>query len=380
MVESKQRFVPVAAPVIGEREIAYVDDAVRSGWVSSLGPYLERFERGFAEYCGVRHAIAVSNGTAALHLALHTLGLGSGDEVVVPDLTFAATAHAVLQIGATPVLVDVEPDTGCLDPVAFERAISPHTRAVVVVHLYGHPADMDRISAVARAHQIVVIEDAAEAHGARTPAGAHVGSLGVVGAFSFYGNKVMTTGEGGMLCTSDDALCERLRFLKDHGMSPRRRYWHEELAFNYRMTNLQAALGVAQLEQIEDFIARKRTIAGWYRQALGGRHDLELVGERAGYRSVFWMVCAVLADEHRDRDELCRELREQGVDTRPYFVPMSQLPHLSRYRAVGVHGEGCPVALGLSRRGFNLPSGAALGESDVRFCAETLGRLLDRSG
>jgi perosamine synthetase len=379
MAEPSKRFIPVSAPVVGAREIACVEDAVRSGWVSSLGPYIERFERGFAEYCGTRHGVAVSNGTVAIHLALHALGLGPGDEVAVPDLTFAATAHAVLQTGATPVLVDVEPDTGCMDPAALERALSARTRAVVVVHLYGHPADMARLGEVARAHRLALIEDAAEAHGATTPGGARVGSIGVVGAFSFYGNKVITTGEGGMLCTSDAALAARLRLLKDHGMSPARRYWHEELAFNYRMTNLQAALGVAQLEQIEQFIARKRAIAGWYRQVLGERRELTLVGERPGYRNVFWMVCALLADEARDRDALCRELREHGVDTRPFFVPMSELPHLRRYRAVGAQGDGCPVARRLSRTGFNLPSGSGLCEDDVRFCGETLGRLLDRA-
>lgn len=378
MVEPKKRFYSVAAPIVGAREIAYVEDAVRSGWVSSLGPYIERFERGFAEYCGARHGVAVSNGTVALHLALHALGLGPGDEVAVPDLTFAATAHAVLQTGASPVFVDVEPDTGCMDAAALERAIRPETRAVVVVHLYGHPADMDRLLTVASAHRLLVIEDAAEAHGATVPSGARVGSIGLAGTFSFYGNKVITTGEGGMVCTSDDALCERLRLLKDHGMSPARRYWHEELAFNYRMTNLQAALGVAQLEQIEQFVANKRAIADWYRQALGERRDLTLVGERPGYRSVFWMACALLEGERVDRDELCRELREHGVDTRPFFVPMSELPHLARYRAVGARGDGCPVALRLSRRGFNLPSGTSLDEHDVRYCAETLAGLLER--
>jgi len=378
MTSATKRFVPVAAPVIGEREIACVTDAVRSGWVSSLGKYIDEFEREFAKYCGSRHAIAVSNGTVALHLSLHALGIGPGHEVIVPDMTFAATAHAVLQTGATPVMVDVEPDTGCMDPAAVERALGPRTRCIMPVHVYGHPADLGRLLPLAQSRGIPLIEDAAEAHGAMTPEGRRVGSIGRVGTFSFYGNKVITTGEGGIVLTDDDALAARLRLLKDHGMSPARRYFHAELAFNYRMTNLQAALGVAQLEQIETFIARKRAIHAIYQEVLGGREDVSLFGERPGYRNVYWMVSAVLQGETDKRDELCRALREQGVDTRPFFLPMSELPHLCGYRAVGATTDGCPVGRSLSRRGFNLPSGCGLSDEDVRFCAETLAGLLDQ--
>ena len=218
-------FIPVAAPVIGEREIAYVTDAVKSGWVSSIGAYVDRFEESFASYLGVRHAVAVSNGTTALHLALHALGVKAGDEVIIPNLTFAATAHTVLQTGATPVFVDVEPDSWCMSPKAVERAISPQTRAIMPVHLYGHPADMGRIDVIAREHGLVLIEDAAEAHGAMI-GNQKVGSLGAAGCFSFYGNKLMTTGEGGIVSTNDDGLATRLRFLKDHGMTPQVRYLH----------------------------------------------------------------------------------------------------------------------------------------------------------
>jgi perosamine synthetase len=229
---------------------------------------------------------------------------------------------------------------------------------------------------LAKAHNVALIEDAAEAHGATIPDGRRVGSIGRFGTFSFYGNKVITTGEGGIIVTDDDALADRLRLLKDHGMSPARRYYHAELAFNYRMTNLQAALGVAQLEQIETFIAKKRAIHAIYQEVLGGREDVSLLGERAGYRNVYWMVSAVLRDESCHRDELCQALREQGVDTRPFFLPMSELPHLSSCRTVGATSDACPVGRGLSRRGFNLPSGCGLSEDDVRYCAETLARLL----
>lgn len=368
MTDQAPSFIPVAAPVIGEREIAYVDDAVRSGWVSSIGPYIDRFEAGFAKWVGVKHAVAVANGTVALHLALHALGLGPGDEVIVPDLTFAATAHAVLQTGATPVLVDVEADTFCVDPVAVERALTPRTKAILPVHLYGHPADMTALRAMADPRGVALLEDAAEAHGASV-GDARVGSLGRVAAFSLYGNKIITTGEGGVLTTDDDALAARLRFLKDHGMSKERRYFHTELAFNYRMTNLSAALGVAQLEQADGFVEKKRRIMDQYREGLAGA-PLDLSVERPGYRSVYWMASAVLRDGvRRTRDEVAAALRAEGVDSRPFFAPMSELPHLAGLRRVGREGDGCPVSARLSARGMNLPSGCALGEADIaRVC------------
>lgn len=368
MDDKRLDFIPVAAPVIGEREIAYVNDAVRSGWVSSIGPYIDRFESDFARWVGVRHAVAVSNGTVALHLALHALGLGPGDEVVIPDLTFAATAHAVLQTGATPVLADVEADTFCIDPVAVARALSPRTRAILPVHLYGHPADMNALRELARPRGIHLLEDAAEAHGA-TIGGARVGSLGEVAAFSLYGNKIITTGEGGILTTDDDALAARLRFLKDHGMSKERRYFHTELAFNYRMTNLSAALGVAQLEQVDAFVAKKRQLMALYREGLAGC-DLALSVERPGYTSVYWMASAVLGDGVRStRDEVAVRLRAAGIDSRPFFAPMSDLPHLTALRRVGRDGDACPVSARLSARGLNLPSGCALRPEDIaRVC------------
>jgi perosamine synthetase len=369
-------FIPVAAPVIGERELAYVTDAVRSGWVSSLGPYIERFERAFADYVGVSHAVAVSNGTVGLHLALHALGIGSGDEVLVPDLTFVATAHAVLQTGATPVFVDVEPDTWCIDPLAAKRAITPRTRAMIPVHLYGHPADMDAIQRLADEHRLLVIEDAAEAHGAEYRS-RRVGSIGIAGVFSFYGNKIITTGEGGMVTTNDTALAARLRFLKDHGMHPEQRYYHTELAFNYRLTNIQAALGLAQLEQIETFIERRRQIFRWYAEDLATLPGIRLNVERPGTRNVYWMSSLVLTDDcHTTRQELADNLRLQGIDSRPFFVPMHQLPHLARYRTVGHDGDGCPQAERLGARGLNLPSSCNLDEVVVRQIVSTIVQIV----
>src|SRR4051812_48043106 len=367
------RRIPVAAPVIGEREISYVTDALRSGWVSSIGHYVERFERDFAAFIGVEHAVAVANGTVALHLALHSLGVGPGDEVVVPDLTFVATAHAVLMAGATPVFADIDPETWCLDPRAFERAITSRTRVVVPVHLYGHPAEMDAINTVAEAHGIVVLEDAAEAHGA-TFGAARVGSLGTVGSFSFFGNKLITTGEGGMLTTDDGALAGRMRFLKDQGMTRQRHYFHTEIAFNYAMTNLQAALGVAQLEQIECLIAKKREIFTWYGERLADR--VELNHERDGCRAVYWMTCAVVRGGTMARDHIRGCLGEAGIETRPFFVPMTQLPHLQAYRAVGAAGDRCVIAADIAARGLNLPSGCGLQRDDVDWVCDALIALL----
>jgi len=362
--------IPVAAPIIGDREIQYVTDALRSGWVSSIGAYVDRFEREFAAFTGTNHAVAVANGSVALHLALHALGVGPGDEVVVPDLTFVATAHAVLLAGATPVFADVDPQTWCLDPRAFDRAIGPRTRAVIPVHLYGHPADMDAILTLAAPRGILVVEDAAEAHGACI-GGVRVCAHGDVGSFSFYGNKVMTTGEGGMLTTDDADLAERLRFLKDQGITQGRHYFHNEIAFNYAMTNRQAALGVAQLERIACLIAKKREIFRWYAERLEGRVGLN--AERGGCQSVYWMVCAILCALHADeRDALLALLLDAGVETRPFFVPMSRLPHLQWFRAVGVDVDRCAIAADLSVRGFNLPSGCGLERADVDYVCDTL--------
>ena len=254
-------FIPVSQPSIGDKEVTYVSEAVRSGWVSSLGRYIEDFEKQFAAYCGSRYALTTSNGTTGLHLALMAAGVKSGDEVIVPDLTFIATANAVAYIGAKPVLVDVDSETLCISTVAIERAITQRSRAIVPVHLYGHPADMDAINAIAKRHGLIVVEDAAEAHGAEYK-GKRVGSFGLCGVFSFYGNKIITSGEGGMITTDNEVLYITAKRLRDHAMSPSRRYWHEEIGYNYRMTNMQAALGLAQLERIEEFLTKRRKIRG----------------------------------------------------------------------------------------------------------------------
>src|SRR5262249_15412327 len=289
-------------------------------------------EREFADLCGVRHGVAVSNGTVSLHLALVAAGVGPGDEVIVPSLTFVATANVVRYCGAIPVFVDAELATWQLDPAALEAGITGRTRAIIPVHLYGHPCDMDPIRAVARRHNLAVIEDAAEAHGAEYR-GRRVGALGTIGCFSFYGNKIITTGEGGMCVTDDARLAERLRSLRDHAMHPERRYWHEQIGYSYRMTNLQAALGVAQMGKIVNFVERKRRLAGWYAEMLAplaaaGRIQLHPEAPWAG--SVYWLYSVLVKAGRVSRDEARGRLDARGIETCPFFWPLHLLPPYAR--------------------------------------------------
>jgi perosamine synthetase len=361
-------FIPISQPFIGNREKELVLDALNSGWVSSIGKYIDEFESNFARYCRTEYALAVSNGTTGLHLALATLGLQPGDEVIVPDLTFVATANAVAYTGATPVLADIDADTLCIDPASVKSLISGRTKAIIPVHLYGHPADMGALTEIGDAHGIHIIEDAAEAHGAEYK-GRKVGSFGKCGVFSFYGNKVITTGEGGMLTTNDRDFYQRARQLRDHAMSPDRRYFHEQLGFNYRITNLQAALGVAQLERIEDFLERRAEIMDWYHSEIVVSNDVRLNRVTNWAKSVFWMVCLEVdwLDEMR-RDVLMQALKARGIDTRPYFCPMSSLP---MYKQLSL-----PVSDRKSKIGLNLPSYYELTKDQVRRIAAGVNEIL----
>jgi perosamine synthetase len=358
-------FIPIYEPWLGAREEKYVLDAVRSGWISSLGKYVTRFEAMFADFCGVDHAVSVSNGTTALHLALHALGIGPGDEVIVPALTFVASANAVQYTGATPVFADVDPVTWTIDPAAVEPLITAKTKAIMPVHLYGHPAPMPALKALADQHGLLLVEDAAEAHGAQVGA-QRTGVLGQVAAFSFFANKIITTGEGGMVTTDDPALAARCRMLRDHAMPPERRYWHDEVGFNYRMTNLQAAVGVAQMARINDFIARKRALACHYSQGLSNLPGVTLPVELPGYTNVYWMYSVLIGDDYGlTRDELILALRECNIDSRPFFHPLDTLPPYRR-------GAPCPTALRLSRQGLNLPSAPALTDEQVQYICTTI--------
>ena len=359
-------FIPISRPSIGELERRYLLEAFDSGWISSLGRYIDEFEKSFASFCGTAHAVAVSNGTVALHLALEGIGVKEGEEVIVPDLTFVATANVVRHANGVPVIVDVDRETMCMDPAALERAITPKTRAVIPVHLYGHPADMDRIMGIAKKRGIDVVEDAAEAHGAEI-GGKRVGSFGRCATFSFYGNKIITTGEGGMITTDDGALAERLRLLRDHAMSRTRKYWHAEIGYNYRLTNLQAAVGLAQMERIDVLLAKKRDIFTRYHRNLGGLHGVRLNPTMPGCKNSYWMVCFERDGwEEATRASFMSELRKRNVDSRPYFAPLSDMP---MYASPAVR---TPVAHALSRKGINLPSFADMSEEMVDYVCQNV--------
>ena len=355
-------MIPIAEPLLGEEELNNVIEAVRSGWISSKGKFIPQFEREFAQYCGVKYGVATSNGTTALHLALVALGIGRRNEVIIPTLTFIATANAVKYTGARPVFVDSQPDYWCLNPEKIEKAITAKTKAIIPVHLYGHPCDMDTIMDIAKKHNLYVIEDAAEAHGAEYKGG-KVGSFGDIACFSFFGNKLITTGEGGMCLTNDEQLAERMRVLRDHGMNPDKKYWHDVVGFNYRMTNMQAAVGVAQLARLDEFVEKKRAIADWYSEGLKElreREVIELHPRMPWARCVYWMYSILIKDDFgKSRDELMRELGKKGIETRPLFYPIHVMPP---YRT----GDSFTAAEELSKRGVSLPSSVKLTRQHVK--------------
>lgn len=352
-------MIPVAEPSLGREELENVVKALESGWISSKGEYIQRFEEKFSEYCGCKHGIATSNGTTALHLALTALGIGRGDEVLVPTLTFISTANAVTYTGAKPVFVDSHRRYWCMDPEKMEEKITKKTKAVIPVHLYGHPCDMDPIKEIAREHDLKIIEDAAEAHGAEYKK-KKVGSLSDISCFSFYGNKIITTGEGGMCLTDNKKLTEKMRILRDHGMNPEKKYWHDVVGFNYRMTNLQAAIGLAQLEKIDRFIEKKREIAALYNSLLRDS-DLVLPPEEKWAKNVYWMYSILV----EGRDKLIEKLRRKGVDSRPFFPPIHQQPcHKTKDKLL--------VAEELSKKGLNLPSSVTLKEEEIKKIAAVI--------
>lgn len=358
-------FIPVCAPQLKGREMEYVTQALRAGAISgTAGHFLERFEREFAAYCGCSHGLATTNGTAALHLAVVAAGIGPGDEVLVSTLTNMATFFAVLYQGATAVPVDVEGDTGNMDPALLAGLLTPRTKAIVVVHLYGHPVDMDPVLEFAGRNHLHVIEDAAEAHGALYK-GRKVGSLGHTACFSFYANKILTTGEGGMVTTNDPAAAERARSLRNLCYGKIQRFMHTEVGFNYRMTNLQAALGCAQLERIEDIIMGKRRVARLYSEHLAGVRHLRLPVEKTYAKSVYWMYHVVLEGAlSGKRGTVMAMLQEQGIETRPSFTPYN-LQQIFIRRGM-TRPELCPVANGIAEGGFYLPSSPDLSEEEIR--------------
>lgn len=366
------RFLPISQPSLTNKEREYLLAAFDSGWVSSLGQFIDKFEADFAQFCETKYAVTVANGTVGLHLALIANEIGPGDEVIIPDLTFVATANAVRYAGATPVFADIDESTLCLSPESVAKKMTANTKAIMPVHLYGHPADMAPLMDLAEKNNLIVIEDAAEAHGARYR-GRRVGGIGQCGVFSFYGNKVITTGEGGMITTNDKDFYQRCRYLRDHAMSKEKRYWHTEVGYNYRITNLQAALGCGQLERIETLIQRRKDIFKRYEKNLKGHAKLRLNPQAEWAENIYWMICVESLDPQIKRDELLLRLKEKGVDSRPYFYPISQMP---MYKTNSPSND-LSVSEKISARGFNLPSYFSLADEDIDYICQSLISLID---
>lgn len=356
-------MIPVNEPLLGERELQYVAECIRTGWISSAGRFVGEFEEKWASYCGMRYGIAVSNGTIALQAAVGSIGLESGDEVIMPTFTIVSCALAILYNRGVPVLVDSDPRTWCMDVVRFEGKITSRTRAIMPVHIYGHPVDMDPVLELARTHDLVVIEDAAEAHGAEYK-GRRCGGLGDVSCFSFYANKIVTTGEGGMVLTDSEDYAKRLRSLRNLCFRKERRFYHTELGHNFRLTNMQAAVGVAQIERIDELVERKRRMGRMYTERLIDIPGLQLPVEKPWAKNVYWMYGVVL-DESTGLDaaEFARRLSERGVMTRPFFLGMHEQPVFHRMGLF--QGEHYPVAERIARQGLYLPSGMALTEEQL---------------
>jgi len=366
-----QKFIHVAQPDLGGNEKAYVNQCLDSSWISSSGDFLTNFENQFASYCGVKHGVGTNNGTSALQLALIALGIEAGDEVIVPTLTFIAVPNGVHYCNAKPILVDCDPLTYAIDPVQVEKKITSRTRAIIVVHLYGHPVDMDPILKIADRHGLPVIEDAAEAHGAEYK-GQRVGGIGRCGTFSFYGNKIITTGEGGMVVTNDEALAAKLRLYRGQGQSPKRRYWFPVVGHNFRMTNLAAAIGLAQLERIDEALAVRACLASWYNEALSPLQDrLQLPHTEAWARHAFWMYTVALRHGGEvERDRVMEILSHSGIETRPVFYPAHVLPPYAE------NPDHYPVATRCATQGLNLPTHSGVTREDVAHIATTLSLAL----
>lgn len=363
MQELIEIMYPVYQPALNGNEKRYLNECIDSTWISSKGQFINAFEKNFAEYVEIENATSVCNGTVALHLALIALGVGIGDEVIVPTFTYIASVNSITYTGATPIFVDSERETWQMSPKDIEQKITPKTKAIMAVHLYGHPCDMDEIIKIAHKHNLLVIEDCAEAIGTRYK-GKHVGTFGDVGTFSFFGNKTITCGEGGMVVTNDSTIYDRLVHFKGQGLAKHREYWHDVIGYNYRMTNMQAAIGLAQLEQIETILTKKQKIAEWYSEDL---KDLPVEFHKTA-QNVFhsyWM-CSILVQKAKHRDELREYLKANGIETRPTFYPIHTMPMYSK------NFTKHPVAEDIASRGLNLPSYPALKKDDIKYICKRI--------
>jgi perosamine synthetase len=361
--------IPIYQPSLSGNEKKYVNECLDSTWISSKGRFIGEFESKFGTYSGVRYATTVSNGTVALHLALVALGIGPGDEVIVPTLTYIASVNAIAYTGATPVFVDSAADTWQIDPDDVRRKITPRTRAIMAVHLYGHPCEMDTLVAIAKENGLFLVEDCAEAFGSLYK-GTHVGSFGDIATYSFFGNKTITTGEGGMVVTNDETLYDRAVHFKGQGLAKHRQYWHDVIGYNYRMTNICAAIGLAQLERADELLAKKRQIAQWYADGLKDV-PVKLHGEGKDVRHSYWM-CSLLVDDPAKRDPLREALEKDGIETRPIFYPAHTMPMYAQ------KFQRHLVAESLGWRGINLPSWPELNLEKVQYICTSIKKFLTR--
>ncbi len=377
-------MIPVNEPLLLEEDFQRLQDCFRTGWISSAGAYVEEFEESWARYCGVEHGIAVSNGSTAIQVAVEAIGIGAGDEVIMPSFTIVSCASAVVRTGAVPVLVDCDAVTWCMDVKQVAARITPRTKAIMVVHMYGHPVDMDPIMALAKEHDLKVIEDAAEVHGALYQSGRQsgqsvwkkCGGIGHIATFSFFANKLITTGEGGMVITDDPQLAARCRAIRNLCFIPERRFLHKEHGYNFRITNMQAALGVGQVNRIESIVERKRWAASEYTKRLSGVRGLQLPTEQAWARSVFWIYPLVIADDvQMDAVLFAQRLRAFDVETRPFFLGMHEQP---LFHDMGLFvGERYPVTERIARRGLYIPSGLALTIEQIESVSNAVKQVME---
>lgn len=370
LIPSKKmgKIIPVCEPKLDGNELKYVIECIKTNWISSAAArYIRKFEEEFAERCGAKYAVSCSNGTAALHLALATLGIKKDDEVIIPTFTMIATANAVTYLGARPVLVDSEPVTWNIDVDKIEDKMTPRTKAIIAVHTYGHPAQMNKILEIARRYNLYVIEDAAEAHGAEYK-GKKAGGIGDIACFSFYANKIITSGEGGMLTTNNKEIAKIARILKNHAFSEERHFWHRYLGYNYKLTNLQAAVGLAQLERFDELLEIRIRNAKYYNSLLKCVKGITLPPEKKDVRNVYWMYSILVEDSFGvTRDQLRRYLAKRGIETRTFFIPIHLQPIYFK-----MYNEEFPVSEELCRRGMYLPSAATLTKKEIEFVAESI--------
>ncbi len=367
------KMIPVFTPCVGEEELKNVTNAIKTNWISSKGEYIKKLEEEFAKYCGVKYGVLTNNGTAALHLALCVLGVGVGDEVIIPNFTMISTALAVHYTGAVPIFVDAQEDTLNIDVEKIEEKITPKTKAIMPVHIYGHPCDMNEINEIAKKHNLFVVEDAAEAHGAEYY-GKKCGSLSDIGCFSFYANKLITTGEGGIIVTNNKEFYEQAQYLKNLAFGKEKRFVHEDVGFNYRMTNVQAAIGLGQMEKINDFLKIKRNNAQLYSSFLKNTKGVILPVEKPYVKNSYWMYAIRFNEEFGlEKEEIRRKLFEEGIDTRDFFVGMNKQPVFTRR---GFQTEELfPVSDKLAETGLYLPSGLNLSEQDIKYICYTIEKI-----